>query len=417
MPHRLSALRDPVELVHDGESLLAQRGESLAVALLAADRLPLARSPKLHRPRGPYCLRGGCDGCLARVDGVPNVMTCLRAVRGGEQIETQNVLGTRETDLMRAADFLFPRGLDHHRLFAGVRGVSNVVQSFARRVAGLGLLPERVQEALDARRLEIEVLIVGGGAAGLGAAAELGSRNSLLVDEGLALGGSLGLLDPARAREAIDTARDVGVTCLTATSAIGMYRDPESGALHALLVGPKGALLASARFILVASGGHDPVRAFEGNDLPGVVSARAALKLWRAGVAPAKRVVCAGSGRFERALAAAGAAHFELISIDADALVRATGRTRLSSVIARDRRRERRISAGALAIEGALCPSTELAVQAGAAVEFDPARGYVPKRDRSGRVADRVYCAGSCAGADDALADGARVARAIASAR
>ena len=40
-------------------------GEPLAFALLAADKLALSRSPKLHRPHGPYCLRGGCDGCLA----------------------------------------------------------------------------------------------------------------------------------------------------------------------------------------------------------------------------------------------------------------------------------------------------------------------------------------------------------------
>src|SRR5678815_669997 len=108
MPFRLSAPREPVELFDDGESFLAERGESLAAALMAADRLPLARSPKLHRPRGPYCLRGGCDGCLARVDGVPNVMTCLRAARGGERIETQNVVGSRTADLLRVTAWFFP---------------------------------------------------------------------------------------------------------------------------------------------------------------------------------------------------------------------------------------------------------------------------------------------------------------------
>ena len=70
----------------DDAPVTAERGEPLAVALLGAGKITLARSPKLHRPRAPSCLRGACDGCLARVDGVPNVMTCLRAARGGEMI-------------------------------------------------------------------------------------------------------------------------------------------------------------------------------------------------------------------------------------------------------------------------------------------------------------------------------------------
>src|SRR5688572_16807172 len=98
MPRRLRPVRSPVEISHDGDTIVAERGEPLAAALLAAGRVSLARSPKLHRPRGPFCLRGGCDGCLARVDGVPNVMTCLTPARGGERIETQNVLGTRGID-------------------------------------------------------------------------------------------------------------------------------------------------------------------------------------------------------------------------------------------------------------------------------------------------------------------------------
>src|SRR5688500_5544772 len=132
---------DAVTIHLDRDAIPAARGEPLAVALLAAGKGTLARSPKLHRPRGPACLRGGCDGCLARVDGEPNVMTCLRPVRGGERIESQNVIGTREADLLRVTDWFFPHGIDHHHLFAGVPGVGDVMQSFARKLAGLGRLP------------------------------------------------------------------------------------------------------------------------------------------------------------------------------------------------------------------------------------------------------------------------------------
>src|SRR5262245_61890765 len=164
-----------VELSHDGDVLTAVRGEPLALSLIAADRLLLSRSPKLHRPRGPYCLRGACEGCLVRVNGVPNQPACRVLVQGGEEVETQNVLGTREIDLLGAADFLFPQGIDHHRLMAGVRGTSAIVGSFARRVAGLGRLADTTPPASRAEQLELPILIVGGGRAGLTAAARLGA--------------------------------------------------------------------------------------------------------------------------------------------------------------------------------------------------------------------------------------------------
>src|SRR5688572_25981401 len=142
MPQRLNEPQEPVKITHDGDGVVAERGEPLVLSLLVAGGYALSRSPKLHRPRGPSCLRGACEGCLVRVNGVPNVMACQHRVQGGERVETQNVLGSRELDLLGATDYLFPRGIDHHRLFAGVRGVSSLVQAFARRVSGLGRLPD-----------------------------------------------------------------------------------------------------------------------------------------------------------------------------------------------------------------------------------------------------------------------------------
>ncbi len=149
----------------DGAPLPAVRGEPLAAALLASDKTILARSPKLHRPRGPSCFRGGCDGCLARVSGVPNVMTCLVPVRGGEHVDSQNVVGSRKADLLRVTDWFFAQGLDHHHLMAGVPGLSDVMQSVASKVAGLGRLPSTVMPTRPSRRLEADAVVVGGGVA------------------------------------------------------------------------------------------------------------------------------------------------------------------------------------------------------------------------------------------------------------
>src|SRR4051812_13214376 len=167
MARRLAPIRDSVHFELDGETIEAERGEPVAFALWAADKVALARSPKLHRPHGPYCLRGGCDGCLARVDGEPNVMTCMVPCQGGERVETQNVLGSRQIDLLRVTDWFFPHGLDHHHFLAGVPAASFVMQKIARHVAGLGRLPDATLASSRANVREVDVLVVGGGPAGL----------------------------------------------------------------------------------------------------------------------------------------------------------------------------------------------------------------------------------------------------------
>src|SRR5271166_3012182 len=134
MSGRLAKLHNPVSITLDGELIEAEEGEPLAASLLAASKISFARSPKFHRPRGPSCLRAACDGCLARVDGVPNVMTCRIPAAEGTRIETQNVLGSRETDLLRVTDWFFPEGLNHNDLLTGVPGAARVLQGIARRV-------------------------------------------------------------------------------------------------------------------------------------------------------------------------------------------------------------------------------------------------------------------------------------------
>ncbi len=414
MARRLAQLSDPVELLHDGEKVLAERGEPLAHALIAADRLLVARSAKMHRPRGPYCLRGGCDGCLARVDGEPNVMTCRHPVRGGESVETQNVMGSRGVDILRATDFLFPRGMDHHKLFAGVRGLSTVVQQFARRVAGLGKMPAMQAAPREARRVEQPVLIVGGGAAGLGAAAEIGD-GALVVDDGLAPGGSLAALDPERAAALFAKATSAGATVRPRTTALALYREPEDqrGRIHALLATPEGIELALVEKLCLAPGCHAPALPFDNNDLPGVMAARAALALWRSGIAVGDRVVIIGHGRFADAFEAAASDALHLTRVDRKKIVHASGRSRVSGVVVDEGGRQRRFQADAIVVDGPGAPSFELAEQSGASLRFDSARGYVPEADGSGQVSPGVWCAGSIVAAEGSERDGARVARAM----
>ncbi|MEO8905223.1 MAG: (2Fe-2S)-binding protein [Polyangiaceae bacterium] len=412
-PSRLRAPSDPVTVTHDGERVVVERGELLAGGLVAAGRVLLARSPKLHRARGPYCLRGACDGCTARVNGVPNVMTCLVPAAEGDQVETQNVLGSREVDLYEATDLLFPQGFDHHRLLAGA-GTSRLMTTFARRMSGLGRLPEQTLLAEPAERLEIDVLIVGGGATGLAAAAVLGPR-ALLVDDALALGGSLATLEPARATQLVQRARDAGAQLRHGTTAVLLSREPEDGSerITALLEGPQRATSLRCKSVIVASGVHDAVPTFGNNDLPGIYSARAALKLWRAGISIGKRVALVGDGRFARAFAEArkqaGVFRFE-----ANRVQRAKGQHAVTRLLYEEAEKTRELVVSAVAVDGLGAPALELLGQMGAESYFDAQRGYLARLSAEGLAARGVFAAGSCASsALRSAEDGARVARAL----
>jgi len=397
---RLGPPADAVELLHDGQRILARRGEPLALALIAADRLLLSRSPKLHRPRGPYCLRGACEGCLVRVNGLPNQPACRVIVQGAEQVETQNVLGTRETDLLAAADFLFPQGIDHHRLLAGIRGIGPLVGNFARRIAGLGRLADSAPEVSPATRLEPPVLIVGGGRAGLTAAAGL-ARRATLVDDGATLGGALTALDPKRALTLAQAAEAAGAELLSHASVVALSREPDDGTgrITALVVAEGRTYVMRCQAVLLTTGRHDAVPAFPNNDLPGIFSARAALFAWQNDVLLGSRIAVVGNGRYAACLIEQMAGAAELVQLEPGGVVRAIGRERISGVEIQTDRGTRRIKVDALAFDGPGAPSFELAAQGGAVVDFVPAAGYFPRADANGLVAPRLFVPGQDLGA------------------
>src|SRR5262245_26911027 len=171
-PRRLAPIREPVVLHVDGEEVRASAGEPVAMALAAADRLVLGRSVKYHRPRGAVCYAGRCDGCLMRVDGVPSRMTCRVPAVHGLEIEPQNVVPlvpgrAADVDLLAAADWFFPRGMNHHEMFTWSKPVNRAMQTIARRIAGVGTLPSTIEAPVAPVLRECDVLVVGGGPSGL----------------------------------------------------------------------------------------------------------------------------------------------------------------------------------------------------------------------------------------------------------
>lgn len=73
----------------DGVPAAAEPGESIAAVLLRAAEPWSRLTPVTNSKRAPYCMMGVCFECLAEVDGVPSVQTCLEPVRNGMRVARQ----------------------------------------------------------------------------------------------------------------------------------------------------------------------------------------------------------------------------------------------------------------------------------------------------------------------------------------
>ena len=394
-------ISDPVTIVFDGQRIAAARGEPVAVALVRAGKLALARSPKFHRPRGPSCLRAACDGCLARVDDCPNVMTCMVEAREGMTVTSQNTLGSREVDLLRMTDWFFPEGLNHHELFAGVPGVQSLMQTFARRVAGLGRLPVAQVAPRTARRREVDAVVVGSGPAGMAVASRLAARGRSVevLDDALEPGGNVRALLAEDAREWAPIVDDFRAAVARGT--LRMRTATTAGAFYGedlLVVGDDGAEVITARDFVLATGGHDGVLPFEGNDVPGVMSARAAGLMLARGVTVGERVlvvVSEGGGPFGEAYARAAKDACEVTLVQGEP-VRVSGSSRVRAVVVRDASGERKIKADALLVDAPRAPAYELCAHVGAHLRHEP-RGFFVQATK-GKIARNVWAAGEVVG-------------------
>lgn len=395
MPERLRQAppKQPVTFSYDDEDVVAAAGETVAMALHGAGYLALSRSPKFHRPRGASCHRGGCEGCLVRIDGAPNQMACLVTLRPGMRVQTQNTFGTRELDLLRVTDWVFPHGINHHEFMAGVPGVQDAMQAIARRITGLGHLPDAVQAPRPARERDADVLILGSGPSAQALAAKLAAvgRAVELVDDGPKAGGSLRFMMPTQ------RSTFAAIEAAFAHAGCAVRSHMTAGAVfdgRILLLGPDGAELVRAKTLVLATGAHDTMPPFSGNDIPGVMSARAASLLASNGIRPGKRALIVAypeSGPFGRTLAAEAD-----ITMVQGTVVSVSGVSHVTSAVVHDGRQAHTHVLDALIVDAPAAPSYELAVHVGAQVEH-AARGFVVKT-HNGKIAEGVYAVGEMVG-------------------
>ena len=86
---RLDPARPTLRLSFEGAEILANAGDSVAAALLAAGVHSFRDTPVTGAPRAPWCMMGVCFDCLVEIDGMPNRQACLVPAADGMAVRRQ----------------------------------------------------------------------------------------------------------------------------------------------------------------------------------------------------------------------------------------------------------------------------------------------------------------------------------------
>jgi sarcosine oxidase subunit alpha len=306
-----------VGFTFNGRRMQGFAGDTLASALLGEGQMLMGRSFKYHRPRGPVA--SGVEepnalmglGSGARFE--PNQRATTTELFDGLEAQSQNHWPSLERDVGRVnslfSQFL-PAGFYYKTFIAPRPFWKHVYEPFIRRTAGLG----RATVAADADRYEqiyafCDVLVVGGGIAGLRAAQVAGAAGArVIVLEQSAYWGGRAPVDAAvsdtRVAEWIsasvqDLENMPNVTLLPRTQGAGVHDHGYAFGYERVADHAPGNDAPRHRLwriragrIITATGALERPLSFAGNDVPGVMLASAMRDYavnW--GVAPGRRVV------------------------------------------------------------------------------------------------------------------------------
>ncbi len=286
-------------------------GDTLASALLANGRGFVARSFKYHRPRGIFSAGSEEPSALVELnDGAartPNSRATMVELKDGLTARSQNHMGPLDFDLSAAGDFLAPflgAGFYYKTFMWPAAFWEKLYEPAIRAAAGLGRLSgEADPDRYDKGFLHTDLLVIGGGPAGLMAALRAGraGRRVILADEDFRFGGRLNMESHAVDDKAgADWAGEVvaelesldNVRLMSRTTVFGVYDHGTYGALERCGGKVRQVMWRIyAKWAVLAAGATERPIAFANNDRPGVMLAgavRAYVNRW--GVAPGRRV-------------------------------------------------------------------------------------------------------------------------------
>ncbi|MFX0093120.1 MAG: FAD-dependent oxidoreductase [Candidatus Hodarchaeota archaeon] len=237
--------RKTVKFIFNRKELKAHEGEVITSALFANNIQTFGHHPKDKSPQGLFCANGQCSQCMVIVNGIP-AKGCMTVVQPGMIIES-------------------------------CEGLPELLADDER------------PEFTDIKEIDTEVLILGGGPAGLSAARVLGKLGIkiILVDDKATLGGKLvlqthkffGSQEDCYAGTrgitiaeilAEDVRKYPNIEIWLSSTALSVYSDQKVGVLK-----DQEYVLVKPKKLLVATGAREKNLLFPGNTLPGVYGAGA----------------------------------------------------------------------------------------------------------------------------------------------
>jgi sarcosine oxidase subunit alpha len=437
----------------DGQSYTGLAGDTLASALLANGVHLVGRSFKYHRPRGILSAGAEEPNALVTIERdaarrTPNVRATVQELYDGLKSISQNRWPSLAFDIGAINDLaspMFSAGFYYKTFMWPKSAWKSIYEPNIRSAAGLGIAPDQADPDHYAGRFaHCEVLIVGGGAAGLAAAlaaAESGLR-VILADEQAEFGGALRFEKGAVIEgqdgwswaqgAAAKLAAMDNVRLLPRTTAFGYYAQNILGLAERVtdhLASPGSDLPRErlwqirAKRVILATGAIERHMVFADNDRPGVMLASAARTyLNHHGVAVGKNVgvYTANDSAYAAAIdlkkagvnvaaivdlrdTPSGAMVDEARALGIEinpgrAVVKANGKLRVSSMTVQPKNggAERTIPVDAILVSAGWTPSVHLFSQSRGKVAFDDAT----KRFLPGDYAQDCVSVGACNGAD-----------------
>ncbi|MEI6096919.1 MAG: 2Fe-2S iron-sulfur cluster-binding protein [Alphaproteobacteria bacterium] len=287
----------PIEFSFNGKVLRGFAGDTLAAALLANDQMLVGRSFKYHRPRGIVASGAEEPNALINLGSggrfEPNQRATTTELFPGLQAESQNHWPSLEYDIGGVNNLLarFLPGGFYYKTFMYPRAAwKHVFEPFIRKSAGLGKAPK----VADADRYEqayafCDVLIAGGGVAGLEAALVAGQagKRVILLEQAAFWGGraiadgddslrnwvrntvqSLVKMSNVQLRHRCTAAGVYDHGYVLADERVGDHTPGDGRPKHRLWRIRAGKIIA-------ATGAIERPLSFAGNDIPGVMLASA----------------------------------------------------------------------------------------------------------------------------------------------